>query len=85
MSHLVEDRRYLLIPGNVVEVILADSTSYKIIKGSYTDEDDPAIVGPKGQVSFVITERSVVGEQKRLVLTYTHFIMALKYDIHEEL
>lgn len=79
---LVEDRRAVLSqPEKIIGVTFTDGTRWKIIPGSYTDEDDPMIKSATGQVSFEVTEYTPTGDKKRLILTYSHFIQSLAYDM----
>lgn len=83
---LVEERRTLFRNENVVAVLLTVGDKYWIgvVPGSFTDDPDPTIKGTGGQVSFLTRDRVPNHLSPRLILTYTHFIAAVKYNVQEK-
>jgi hypothetical protein len=81
---LSESRREFLGQENVVGVTLTTGQRYVVVKGSYTDEADRAVKGPGGQVTFITPVTDHIVASERLVLTYTHFIVALEYYVPSE-
>lgn len=77
---IMEKRRTTLQPENVVLVTLASGIDYDVVPGSYTEENDPTIVGSGGQVTFAVKDDSDP-DGFQLVLTYAHHIVALQYSI----
>jgi hypothetical protein len=80
-ASLSEQRRVVLDEQNVMEVGLVTGDIFKVVLGTYAEMDDPAAVGPGGQVSFMVNDHTVVGGMHRLILTYAHHIQYLKYFV----
>lgn len=76
--NLAEKRREILKGENVCEVGLVTGEVFHILINSYTEEGDPNVIGPGGQVSFMVIGPNCT---KRLILTYSHQISYLSYIV----
>lgn len=82
---LAQQRRALFNNKSVIAVMLTtDGKWTRVVAGSFTDEPDPTVKGVGGQVSFLTREGLSTYESSNLVLTYVHFIAALKYTTPRE-
>lgn len=84
--NLAQQRRAHFKNENVIEVLLTvgDSNWIKVVPGSFTDDPDATVKGPGGQVSFETRDGVPAHMPARLLLTYTHFLAAVKYDMSNE-
>lgn len=85
---LAQQRRALFSNNKVIAVMLTVGTMgdgwISVVPGSFTDDPDPTIKGPGGQVSFLTRKGLYDHQSSNLVLTYTHFIAAVKYEVQEK-